>query len=312
MGDLATPDLELAITRLGTALLDPGAAKAAFINQQWPGWYSDTQIAYEYAHQMASQLAAAVNAGQIAQGWLSQKGLVPRHRRGVPKRRRKKRRRRSSSGAPPQQSQQQPAQQQTTKRPAPRQYLNGIGVTAALLGVLVAILGALWAAAFALGWASAIAVLGVGEVEGAEAALEELILDGQQRLHWILQTRMSRIQRVLVQALREGWDADRLAQAIAGILGSLSSALLVAISETTWASGRAAFLVYQAAGVKYVRWQTRNDSLVCARCMANQKASPIPLGQTFPSGDKHPLAHPRCRCSLLPAQPPKQLGAGPQ
>jgi Phage Mu protein F like protein len=303
MEDLAAPDLELAITRLGTTLLDPQAAKAAFPNQQWPGWYSDTQIAYEYAHQMASQLAASVNAGQIAQGWLSQKGLVPRHRRGVPPRKRKKRRRRSSNGAPPQQSQ-PPAQQQTTARPAPRQYLNGLGVTGALLGVLVAILGALWAAAFALGWASAIAVLGVGDVEGAEAALEELILAGQQRLGWILQTRMSRIQRVLVQALREGWDADRLAQAIADILGSLSSALLVAISETTWASGAAAFAVYQAAGVKWVRWQTRNDSLVCARCMANQKASPILLGMTFPSGDKHPLAHPRCRCSLLPAQAP--------
>ena len=307
MGDLATPDLELAITRLGTALLDPGAAKAAFINQQWPGWYSDTQIAYEYAHQMASQLAAAVNAGQIAQGWLSQKGLVPRHRRGVPKRRRKKRRRRSSSGAPPQQSQ-QPVQQQTTTRPAPRQYLNGIGVTAALLGVLIAILGALWAAAFALGWASAIAVLGVGEVEGAEAALEELILAGQQRLGWILQTRMSRIQRVLVQALREGWDADRLAQAITDILGSQSAALLVGVTEVTWASGQAAAAAYANAGIKWVHWVSMRDSRTCTKCLANDYQGPVPLGTPFKSGALRPPQHPRCRCSLVPAQAPKQQG----
>jgi hypothetical protein len=302
------PDLELAVTRLGALLLDPGAAKAAFINQQWPGWYSDTQIASEYAQRLTRQLPSAVNASLIAGQWLAQKGLVPRHRRGVPKKRRRKKRRRSSSGAPAQQ--QQPVQQQVTRRPAPRQYLNGIGVTAALAGVLIAVLGALWAAAFALGWASAVAVLGVGAAEGAEQALEDLIADGQQRLHWILQTRMSRIERVLVQALREGWDADQLAQAITGILGSQSSALLAAISETTWASGRAAYAVYETAGVKWVRWQTRNDDRVCARCMANQNASPKMLGQVFPSGDKHPLAHPRCRCSLLPAQAPKQQQQG--
>lgn len=305
------PDLELAVTRMGALLLDPDAAKAAFPSQQWPGWFSDQQMAAEYAQKLSSALAAGVNASLVAQGWLGSKGLVPRHRRGVPKKRKKKKRRRSSGGAPPQQQQQQPAQQQTT-RPAPRQYLNGIGVTAALAGVLVAILGALWAAAFALGWASAIAVLGVAEVPGSEQALEELILAGQERLGWILQTRMSRIQRVLLQALREDWDEDRLAQAISEILSSLVSALLVTQSEATWASGWAAFWVYKLAGVQWIRWQTRNDSLVCPRCLANQKASPIQLGQRFPSGDLHPLAHPRCRCSLLPANPPLQQEESPR
>jgi hypothetical protein len=291
---------------MGALLLGQDAAKAAFMNQQWPGWFSDQQLAAEQAQKLASALAAGVNVALVAQGWLGSRGLVPRHRRGVPKKRKKKKRRRSSGGAPAQQP--PPPQQQTTTRPAPRQFLNGLGVTAALFAILVAILGALWAAAFALGWASAIAVLGVGEVEGAEAALEELIIAGQQRIGWILQTRMSRIQRVLTQALREGWDGDRLAQAINDILSSLVSALLVTQTEVTWASGWAAFAVYQAAGVKWIRWQTRNDSLVCARCMANQKASPVPLGSVFPSGQKTVPAHPRCRCSILPAQAPPPKG----
>jgi hypothetical protein len=109
---------------------------------------------------------------------------------------------------------------------------------------------------------------------------------------------------VLLAALRDGTSVDELAQQIRDILGSLTSALLVTQSETTWASGWAAYWVYKLAGIKWVRWQTRNDGRVCGRCRANQAASPIRLGQKFPSGDKRPLAHPRCRCSLLPAASP--------
>jgi len=292
------PDLETAITRMGALLLDQDIAKAAFASQSWPGWYSDSQIASEYAQRLSRELAASVNAGQIAERWLAQHGLVPRHRRGVPKRKRRKKRRRARS-----QAQRQPPQ--TTTRPAPRQYLNAAGVTAAIYAVLLAILAAIWSAAFALGWASAIALLGIAAADGAGKALEELTLAGDQRLRWILQTRMSRLERVLLQALREDWSADELAQAITGILGSLASALLAAISEVTWASSWAAFAVYKAAGIEWIRWQTRNDSLVCFRCKSNQNASPVRLGQPFPSGDLRPLAHPRCRCCLLPSSPPK-------
>ena len=292
------PDLETAITRMGALLLDQDIAKAAFASQQWPGWYSDSQLASEFAQRLARELAAAVSADQIARSWIARHGLVPRHRRGIPKKRKRRKRRRPAW-------QQQPPSRQVTTRPAPRQYLNAAGVTAAIYAVLLAVLAALWAAGFALGWASAIAILGIGAADGAEQALENLIADGHQRLAWILQTRMSRLERVLLQALREGWSADELAQAIRDILGSLASALLVAISETTWASSWAAFAVYKAAGVEWVRWQTRNDSLVCFRCKSNQNASPVRLGQPFPSGDLRPLAHPRCRCSLLPSSPPK-------
>jgi hypothetical protein len=287
---------------MGALLLGQDAAKAAFASQQWPGWFSDQQLAYEHAQKLSSALAASVNAGNIAQGWLSTKGLVPRHRRGVPKKRkRKKKRRTSSDGAPA-----SPPAQQQTRRPAPRQYLNGAGVTAAVYAALLATLGALWASAYALGWASAIAVLGVGEVQGAEEALEELIAAGQQRIGWILQTRMSRLQRVLIQALREGWDADRLAQAINEVLASLASALLATQTETTWASGWAAYHAYRVAGVQWVRWRSRRDGLTCKKCLANDYQGPVPLGTAFLSGLKWPPQHPRCRCCLLPSSPPKQ------
>ena len=322
MQDLV-PDLETAIARLAATLLPDEVAKDAYASQAWPGWFSDQQIAAEHAQKLARELGAAVNASLLAQNWLAQKGRVTRHRRGVPKKRkrRKKRRQARRQQQARRQVPQQPAQQQqapsppqpvTTTRPAPRQYLNAAGVTAALYAVLLAILAALWAAAFALGWASAIAILGLGQMDGAQEALAELQAEGEQRLHWILQTRMRRLEQVLMQALREDWSAERLAQAIMDILSSLTAALLVAISELTWASAWAAYWVYKFAGVKWVRWQTRNDGLVCQRCMANQKASPVRLGQRFPSGDLRPLAHPRCRCALLPSGPPKpQKGTVP-
>jgi len=293
----AGPDLETAVTRMGALLLDQDIAKAAFASQQWPGWYSDSQIASEYAQRLARELAASVNAGQIAERWLAQHGLVPRHRRGVPKRKRRKKRRRARS-----QAQQQPPQ--TTTRPAPRQYLNAAGVTAAVYAVLLAVLAALWAAAFSLGWASAIALLGLAAVDGAGKALEDLTLAGNQRLGWILQTRMSRLERVLLQALREGWSADELAQAIAGILGSLASALLAAITETTWAQNWAAYAVYKAAGVEYKHWKSRRDGLTCKRCLANDNLGPVPLDYLYPGGVLFPPIHPRERCVITPASPP--------
>ena len=293
-------DLELAVTRMGALLLDQDIAKAAFASQQWPGWYSDSQIASEYAQRLARELAASVNAGQIAERWLAQHGLVPRHRRGVPRKRKRKKRRKARQ-------QQQPPQQ--TTRPAPRQYLNAAGVTAAIYAILLAVLAALWAAAFALGWASAIALLGIAAADGAGKALEELTLAGDQRLRWILQTRMSRLERVLLQALREDWSADELAQAITGILGSLASALLAAITETTWAQNWAAYAVYKAAGVEYKHWKSRRDGLTCRRCLFNDNLGPVPIDYLYPGGVLFPPIHPRERCVCVPASPPMQNGA---
>lgn len=261
-------------------------------HQLWPGWFRDQQLAAEYAQQLSAQLGAAVNATLLAQEWLDEYGQVAKAARGQKKRRR----------------QQQPPPQKR-KRPAPRQFLNAAGVTAAIYAVLASLLASLWAAAWALGWASAIAVLGIGTLDADARALKALLREGKRRIGWILQTRLSRLERALVAAARDGSTVDELAQQISDILGSLGSALLATQSETTWASGAAAYAAYQQAGVKWVRWQSRNDGLVCPRCLGNQKASPVRLGQRFPSGDLHPLAHPRCFPAGVLVSGPKPVAA---
>ena len=72
-----------------------------------------------------------------------------------------------------------------------------------------------------------------------------LLAEGEHRIGWMLETRLSRLERVLLAALAGDVSADDLADQITAILASLTSALLVTQTETSWASGRAAFVAYQ-------------------------------------------------------------------
>ena len=278
----------------------PGVLKAATL---WPGWFSDQQIAYEQAQHLANALGASVNAGQLAQGWMDANAPPPEKQR-----RKRKKHQVAVPGAHavviPQQQPEPVRRKRRGRPPSPRGYLTQAGVPAAILAALGTVLVSLRAAAWALGWGSAVALVATGSIPEDAEALALLLAEGDHRIGWMLETRLSRLERVLLAALAGNVSADELADQITAILSSLTSALLVAQTEVTWASGRAAYAVYVAAGVTYCRWQTRNDSRVCGTCLANQAASPIPLGQKFPSGDKWPLAHPRCRCALLPAAAP--------
>lgn len=43
-------------------------------------------------------------------------------------------------------------------------------------------------------------------------------------------------------------------------------------------------------------WDTNGDA--CATCIANEEDGPIPIGESFTSGDYAPQAHPDCDCTL--------------
>lgn len=271
-------------------------AKSLRKQQSWPGWYTDQQLAGEYAQSLARQLAASVNAGQLAAAWLALHGTdttEPASAMGEAAKARRTRRQR------------QAARQQRAQQAAARQFLTAQGVTAAIAAIIAAVLAQLWAAALTMGWAAAVMVLGVGEIKGIEQALADLLARGQGRIAGILQTRISRLERVLLAALRDGISVDELAQQIRDILGSLTSSLLVTQTETTWASSWAAYWVYKLAGVKWVHWQSRRDGRTCVTCLRNDYQGPVRLGQKFLSGLKRPPQHPRCRCVLVPATAPK-------
>ena len=282
----------------------PGVLKAATL---WPGWFSDQQIAYEQAQHLANALGASVNAGQLAQGWLDANAPPPEKQR-----RKRKKHQVAVPGAHavviPQQQPEPVRRKRRGRPPSPRGYLTQAGVPAAILAALGTVLVSLWAAAWALGWGSAVALVATGSIAQDAEALALLLAEGDHRIGWMLETRLSRLERVLLAALAGNVPADVLADQITAILSSLTSALLVTQTEVTWASGRAAYAVYVAAGIGYKRWQSRNDGRVCGTCLANQAAGAIPMAARFPSGDLHPPAHPRERCALLPAAAPAATG----
>lgn len=265
--------------------------------QQWPGWWRDEQIAAEFAQQIAAALAAAVSPSLLAEGWLAgQQEAVGVHHRHRRRHRPHEPPAQSPGPAPAGQPQrrQRPVTQRQPSWPNARLYLTMAGVPAALTAALLDVLRQLWQLAWRLGREAVLQVLGAGELAAAWAALDALLAEGQGRLPAIVETRISRLARVLTAALDSGAGADSLAAEITAILGSPAAALAIAQSEVTWASSAAALDAYAGAGIARVRWQTENDSRVCAACRANQAAGSREIGKRFPSGDKFPPAHPRC------------------
>jgi hypothetical protein len=187
-GDTAGPGLPLAAVpgldasrRAGGSQRDDGTG-----GQSWPGWFSDTQLAAEYARTLTASLTAAVNAGNLARQWL---GLNAAHLRPP-----------ADASAARRGTQQAvrpaplawPAQKAQPPEPEPRQFLARSGVVAALASSMASVLDALWGAAWAVGWASASAVAGLGEIIADAALLEKLLSQGRKtRGGWILRTLIS-------------------------------------------------------------------------------------------------------------------------
>ncbi len=49
-----------------------------------------------------------------------------------------------------------------------------------------------------------------------------------------------------------------------------------------------------------LRWVVDDDGVPCPDCDDNALAGPLPRGESFPTGQPHPPAHPGCRCLLVP------------
>ena len=114
-------------------------------------------------------------------------------------------------------------------------------------------------------------------------------------------TRHQELVRLLVAGLLAGATALVLARSLRDALGSLGTALGIAITEITRSSGLAALVGYRQAGVTQGRWALDPSVNTCPACIGNAAAGPRPIGAPYPSGDSYPPVHPRCRCSVVPA-----------
>ncbi len=120
--------------------------------------------------------------------------------------------------------------------------------------------------------------------------------------HDITSSTLDMITADVREAITTGSSAIELAAALAKS-GAFSPqrAKGIADYETKNALHEATLKAFHASNVVTgSSWVTMGDGAVEELCLANQAASPVPLGQPFPSGHLRPQAHVNCRCWIEP------------
>lgn len=114
-------------------------------------------------------------------------------------------------------------------------------------------------------------------------------------------TTLDRIGTILAAGLKEGVTPSDMAKQmqweIDDLLDDPERALTIAQTETSRAVSIASRELYQESGVELVEWLVADP---CDLCQENADVSPIGIGDTFPSGDTEPPAHPNCVCDIAP------------
>lgn len=114
-------------------------------------------------------------------------------------------------------------------------------------------------------------------------------------------TTLDRIGTILAAGLKEGVTPSDMAKQmqweIDDLLDDPERALTIAQTETSRAVSIASRELYEESGVELVEWLVADP---CDLCQENADVSPIGIGDTFPSGDTEPPAHPNCVCDIAP------------
>lgn len=114
----------------------------------------------------------------------------------------------------------------------------------------------------------------------------------------INRTTLDRVGTILANALAKGWTPNEIKEEIADAIDDDSDrALTIAQTEMSRAVTTASRELYEESGVELVEWLVADP---CDLCQENADVSPIGIGDTFPSGDTEPPAHPNCVCDIAP------------
>jgi hypothetical protein len=114
----------------------------------------------------------------------------------------------------------------------------------------------------------------------------------------INRTTLDRVGTLLARALERGWTPNEIKEQIADAIDDdTDRALTIAQTEMSRAVTTASRELYEESGVELVEWLVADP---CDLCEENADVSPIRIGETFPSGDTEPPAHPNCVCDLAP------------
>ena len=107
------------------------------------------------------------------------------------------------------------------------------------------------------------------------------------------------IGNALADAVELGLDAEHAALLIKNHVASPSRALTIAITEQNRIISTATIERYKEAELTKMEWAVSDPCDICAE----NDGAVVVIGESFPSGDDQPPAHPHCRCVLLPVIP---------
>ncbi len=109
------------------------------------------------------------------------------------------------------------------------------------------------------------------------------------------------LRSMISDAIEEGWSPRKLADAIEGHTAfGEARADMIARTEIANADVQGNMAAYRESGVEKKEWILGSEHDDEDECDENALAGPIPMDESFPSGDDAPPAHPRCTCDVLP------------
>ncbi len=135
------------------------------------------------------------------------------------------------------------------------------------------------------------------EAAGDTPGLAGLLHQAEVTIKSVRDGYLNRLGDTLAAGIERGASVDELAKDLRELL-TVDRATMIAHTETARAMTTAAMETYRANQVAGKAVITAEDERVCEFCAANEAAGPIPLGDSFPSGE--PPTHPLCRCAIVP------------
>jgi hypothetical protein len=127
-----------------------------------------------------------------------------------------------------------------------------------------------------------------GSLDQAADELAEAIVEPLRR----------RLENVLVSG--EGDDPVVLAEAVGGAYREWKTKRVELVAADQVAAAFAAGAYAATPSGTRLRWLVEDTDGPCPDCDDNVLAGEQPKGEPFPTGQRHPPAHPGCRCLLVP------------
>lgn len=273
---------------------------------RWPGWAQDQATTDHWADVLHQAVSAAIDPEGIAVAWLASDLAKAT----------------TEAAEPPPDEQVEPAAVPPPPPTAAAAWAaaQGVAIDAALAAAGPAILvdgyfvGAQAATALidsvAADWSNwepgdtdaARKILGA---DGRGSGLKLLLADSEVRLYGISAARLERFAAILADAAAKGQSVDALAKRLAEFSDNKTWAYVTAQTELARAISAATMDTYIENDVEKHEWSIsgpdpKDRVRVCEVCIGNAAVGPIKVGAKFPSGDKMPPGHPRCRCALIP------------